>query len=383
MSRIKGDWLKNDAAQVIFAMLENAGYQAYAVGGCIRNALLEIAVNDIDITTDAHPETVAKLARKAGLNPVPTGIEHGTITVVSSGTGYEVTTFRKDVETDGRRAVVAFASTLEEDAHRRDFTMNALYATADGTIIDPLDGLADLTARKVRFIDNAHDRIREDYLRILRFFRFHAWFGDPANGIDPDALAACAALADGLTSLSKERIGAEMHRLLAAPDPAPSVAAMEASGILTRILPGATGVALAPLVHHEEASDINPNWIRRLACLGGQDHKECLRLSKAENKRLLLYLAQFGEGSTPAELAYRHGAEAAYDIALLRAASLAGPLPEDLGATVEYAAKQVFPIRARDFGDEIKGPAISARLNELETRWISSGFTLSKQQLLT
>jgi tRNA nucleotidyltransferase/poly(A) polymerase len=216
---------------------------------------------------------VIELAESAGLKSVPTGLEHGTITVVSGHTGYEITTFRRDVRTDGRHAQVVFSDDLEQDAHRRDFTMNALYANRHGQIRDPLEGLADLRARRVRFIDDPHARIREDYLRILRFFRFHAWYGDPQNGIDRDGLSACAELAEGIERLSRERIGTEMRKLLAAPDPAPSVAAMEQAGVLHRILPGASSHSLAVLVHMETEIDEAPRWLRRLACIGGQMQK--------------------------------------------------------------------------------------------------------------
>ena len=181
----------------------------------------------------------------AGLKPVPTGIEHGTVTVVSGGLPHEVTTFRKDVETDGRHAQVAFGGSLE-DARRRDFTMNALYAEPDGAVIDPLGGLPDLRARTVRFIDDAAHRIREDYLRILRFFRFHAWYGEAGStraGLPPARRGPRR-----LHALSRERVGAEMLKLLAAPDPAPAVAAMRASGVLAHVLPGGDDRLLAPMV---------------------------------------------------------------------------------------------------------------------------------------
>ncbi|KGM89571.1 tRNA nucleotidyltransferase/poly(A) polymerase [Roseovarius mucosus DSM 17069] len=180
--KVSGAWIEAKATQAVCAMLTGAGYQALFVGGCVRNALLGAPVGDIDIATDARPEMVVELAEGAGLKPVPTGIEHGTITVVSGHIGHEVTTFRKDVQSFGRHAVVAFADDLHTDARRRDFTMNALYARPDGDVVDPLGGLEDLRARRVRFIEDADQRIREDYLRILRFFRFHAWYGDPEGG---------------------------------------------------------------------------------------------------------------------------------------------------------------------------------------------------------
>ena len=255
---VSGDWLTHPATQAVCAMLTQAGHQALFVGGCVRNALLGAPVNDIDISTDAVPTRVMELAQAAGLHAIPTGIDHGTITVVADHIPHEITTFRKDVETDGRRAVVAFSARVEDDAHRRDFTMNALYARPDGTIVDPLGGMADLNARRVRFIDDADLRIREDYLRILRYFRFHAWYGDPVAGMDPDALAAIAADLDGIATLSRERIGAEMLRLLAAPDPAPAMAAMRTTGALGAVIAGADDRALAPLVHLEAEQGLAP-----------------------------------------------------------------------------------------------------------------------------
>ena len=177
--RIEAPWLKAPGPARVMAALTRAGHRAYFVGGTVRNALMGLEPGDIDIATDALPERVMALARAAGLKPVPTGVAHGTVTVVADGQGIEVTTFRRDVETDGRRAVVAFSELIEHDAERRDFTMNALYATASGEVIDPLGGLPDLEARRVRFVGEPRDRIREDFLRILRFFRFHAWYGDP------------------------------------------------------------------------------------------------------------------------------------------------------------------------------------------------------------
>ena len=189
MTRIKEAWVNDPDTQKVCAALTDGGAQALFVGGCVRNALLGVPVSDIDIATDARPERVVQLAEKAGIKAVPTGIDHGTVTLVSGGVPHEVTTFRRDVETDGRRAKIAYSDRVEEDAARRDFTMNALYARPDGTVLDPLGGLPDLRARRVRFIGRAEDRIREDYLRSLRFFRFlpgpsrHVW---PA-GRQPEA----------------------------------------------------------------------------------------------------------------------------------------------------------------------------------------------------
>ena len=210
--RVTGDWLTSADTQAVLGMLTEAGHQAYAVGGCTRNALLGVPVADVDIATSATPEEVVQLAGAAGLKPIPTGLEHGTITVVSNGEPHEVTTFRNDVDTDGRRATVAFSDNISDDAVRRDFTVNALYVEADGTLHDPLGGLPDIKARRFRFIEAAAQRIEEDYLRILRFFRFTAWYGDPSAGLDVEGLAACATHVDGISKLSKERLGGHSRK---------------------------------------------------------------------------------------------------------------------------------------------------------------------------
>ncbi len=384
MTRIAADWLSNPTTQRVLAMLTGAGHSAFAVGGCVRNTLLGAPVSDVDIATDARPDRVQALARGAGLRTIPTGIDHGTITVLVKGQPFEITTFRKDIATDGRRATVAFADDPETDAHRRDFTMNALYADASGAVLDPVGGLPDLHARRLRFIDDPAARIREDYLRILRFFRFHAWYGDPAGGLDPAALAAIAANLDGLERLSRERIGAEITKLLAAPDPAPAGAAMQQSGALGRILPGADSRALAPLVQLEtgQTPAVRPDAIRRLAALGGENLPEALRLSRADARRLALLRDLTAAAATAEEIAWRHGAGTAIDTALLRAALLETPLPEDLVRRAENAARQRFPLRAADLADRHQGPALGRALKAAERRWIDSGFRLSREDLL-
>jgi poly(A) polymerase len=383
MTGIAGDWVGAAATQAVFDALEAGGYRAYFVGGCVRNALLGQAVTDIDISTDAVPEEVIRLAEAAGLNPVPTGIDHGTITVVSGGTGYEVTTFRRDVETDGRRAIVVFSSEVQDDARRRDFTMNALYADRSGMVMDPLgQGLADLAAGRIRFIEDAEARIREDYLRILRFFRFHAWYGHPEVGIDPEALAPIAENVAGIDSLSRERVGHEMRRLLAAPDPAPSLAAMAATGVLGRVLPASDARFVAPLVHAEGLLGAAPEAMRRLAALGGEAADAALKLSKAEARRLSELSAAVASEAGVAALGYLHGAEVAVDVALLRAA-LAG-VPPDANAPEEArrGAEARFPLKAADLMPGLAGPALGAKLRELEELWIASDFSLDRGALL-
>lgn len=380
--RIDGPWLTDPAACKVMDALTHGGAAAYFVGGCVRNTLLCAPVGDIDIATDALPARVIELSEKAGLKPVATGLEHGTITVVADGIAHEVTTFRKDVQTDGRRAVVAFSDALADDAQRRDFTMNALYADREGRIIDPVGGLADLKDRHFRFIGDAHQRIREDYLRILRLFRFHAWYGDPAAGIDSQALAAASELADGLAQLSHERIGAEITRLLAAPDPAPAVASMQQAGILQRVLPGADGRNLALLVHHEMTVGAAPDSVRRLALLADEEAAAGLRLSRADARRHALLRDAAAQGEGAAVMAYRHGAQAAMDAVLLRAAMLESPLPDGLEKALARGDQARLPVSAQDLMPGYQGAALGARLRVLEDAWIASGFALDRAALL-
>lgn len=381
MSQLSGEWLSKPATRKVCAALENAGKQVLFVGGCVRNTLLGAPVSDIDLSTDALPQEVIKLSEAAGLRALPTGIEHGTITVISDHIPHEITTFRKDVETDGRRAVVAFSPDVEDDAQRRDFTMNAIYATASGEVIDPLNGMADLQRRFVRFIADPDMRIREDYLRILRFFRFHAWYGNAQNGMDPDALSAIASNLDGLTSLSKERVGAEIKKLLAAPDPAPAVAAMRSTGVLNVVLPGADDKALAPLVHFEQAVEAAPNAIRRLAALGA-GWSGPLRLSKSETREIAVLRSQIGAMSSMDELGFRLGQDVARDVLLLRSAVFGTPPAPSQWSEIKFAAAQVFPVKAVDLMPEVQGKALGEKLNALQSQWIASGFRLSKKQLL-
>jgi poly(A) polymerase len=378
--KVKGDWLTHAGTQGLCAALEDAGFKALFVGGCVRNALLGVPVADVDLSTDATPETVTNVAEAAGFKVVPTGIDHGTVTVIAGGVPHEVTTFRRDVETDGRRAVVAFSTHIEDDANRRDLTMNALYADRHGNVIDPLGGLPDLLARRVRFVGDAETRIREDYLRILRFFRFHAVHGDPDQGIDPEGLAACAAFSAGLETISRERIGAEMRKLLAARNPAPSIAAMTHAGVLARILPGADPRALGPLVHLEGGTA--PDWLRRLAALGGEEVTEHLRLSRPEARDLAALREALSNGLSPAALGWQLGAARALDALLLRAALLEQPLPPSAAEDTRRGAAARFPITAADLMPAFQGEALGARLRELEARWLASDLKLSRESLL-
>ena len=380
--RIAADWITARHTQSVCQMLVVAGYKALFVGGCVRNAIIGTPVTDIDIATDARPEIVMELAKDAGLRPVPTGIEHGTVTVISNGLPHEVTTFRRDIETDGRRAVVAFSTRVEDDARRRDFTMNALYADAAGHVIDPLNGLPDLMARRVRFIEDPAARIAEDYLRILRFFRFHAWYGEETDGLDPLALAAIAAATDGLAQLSRERIGAEMRKFLSAPNPAPSVAAMRTCGVLTRILPGADDRALGPFVHLEAEAGLEPDWLGRLAVMAGPDAAPRLRLSRSEEARLCRLRDGMESIRGAGELGFRLGFADARVVLLLRAAVLDMPVDPVAMQDALTGASAAFPVSASDLMPELAGPALGRELERLKSVWIGSAFRLTRDDLL-
>jgi poly(A) polymerase len=378
--RLVADWIDAPGTVAVMDLLRDGGHGAWFVGGCVRNALLRAPVDDIDITTDAPPERVLELAKAAGIKAVPTGIEHGTVTLIADHRPYEITTLRRDVTTDGRRATVAFTVRLEEDAARRDFTMNALYATADGSVLDPTgQGLADLAARRLRFIGVPQDRLAEDYLRILRFFRFHAWYADPAGGIDAEGLDACAAASDGLALLSRERVGAEMKKLLSAPDPAPAIAAMAQSGVLAQTLPGADTRLLPLLIALEDAP---PDPIRRLAALGGVDVADRLRLSKAEGQRLAILCAGMASAAPADALAYAHGPETAWDIMVLRAALFETPPDPNTRSLIARGTAAVFPIKPADLMPRLQGAELGAALKTLEADWIASGFALDRDALL-
>ncbi|MGQ0565052.1 MAG: CCA tRNA nucleotidyltransferase [Gemmobacter sp.] len=374
--KVTGDWLTRPATQAVFAAL--AGHRVLAVGGCVRNALMFRPVADIDMATDARPPEVIAAVERAGLRAVPTGIDHGTVTVVSGGIPHEVTTFRRDVETDGHHAVVAFTDDVAEDAARRDFTMNALYCDAQGTVIDPLGGLPDLTSGRVRFVGDPAARIAEDHLRILRFFRFHAHYA--ADGIDAEGQAASAAMAEGIDTLSRERIGAEMRKLLSAPDPAPAVAAMAQAGILARVLPGADPLPLALMVHVEQ--DAQPAWLRRLAAIGGEDAEARLRLSRAEARDLAALRAAIGSGESPAVLGWRLGPDLAADAMRLRQAVLGPQAPALWIVDVSRGAQAAFPVTAADLMPALQGPALGARLAQLTDLWIASDLRLTRAELL-
>jgi len=363
-------WMaRADLAALVTAL--GAG-QLRWVGGAVRDTRLGLPVKDIDAATPLRPEQVIAACASAGLRSIPTGLDHGTVTVLLDGGPVEVTTLRHDVSTDGRHATIAFAQDWREDAARRDFTINALYVDpVSGEIFDYFGGLADLAARRVRFIGDARQRIREDHLRILRYFRFQARFG--LGDADAEAESACTDLAATLKGLSRERIGMEMMNLLGLPDPAPTVARMAELGVLAVILPEASPEALAPLVAQERARGVAPDALRRLAALLPADSGLAgvvaarFRLSSAQRKRLTTAAARAGDPGDPRVLAYRLGREGALDRLLMAGA--------DIAAIADWPIPQ-FPLK----GGEIvargvrAGPEIARLLHAVEAQWVAEGF---------
>lgn len=363
------------------------------VGGCVRNALRGAPSDDIDIATQLTPEAVIAALTAAGVRSIPTGIEHGTVTAVHDGVPVEITTLRRDVETDGRRAVVAFTEDWAEDAARRDFRLNAIYAGADGELFEVIENsVADAIAGRVIFIGDGDQRLREDYLRILRFYRFNAWYG---AGIDAEGQAACARQRDGLAKIASERIWKELKRTLAAPDPSAAMDAMEEAGVLAAVLPGANTALLPGLVAAETETGLAPDPMRRLMALVPRRLREVgevtarLKFSNEESVRLngwadpaLPHVLGAGEAAMR-EAFYRFGPAAALDRAAIEAASGgAGSLPNLREAAAGWQRPK-FPLGGNDaLAAGLSGPDIGARLGALEEDWIASGFSLPRAELL-
>jgi poly(A) polymerase len=392
------EWLKRPGTGRVFDALRDSGVETRAVGGAVRDTLLGLPVREIDLATTARPDQVMTLARKAGLKAVPTGIEHGTVTVIAGGVPFEVTTLRRDVETFGRHATIAFTEDWEEDARRRDFTLNALYAGSDGTVFDPLAGYADLAAGRVRFIGAAEARIKEDYLRILRFFRINAYYG--RGPFDPEGLQASVRLRAGLDQLSAERVAAEFRRLLVAPQAMRAVEALFDYGLLSGLLGSVPRLErLKRLIAIEERLGIVPDALVRLGAVAVFVEEDAerlaarLRLSNAEQAVLALGVADPERADLPNESAakralYRLG-PSAFAAYVLIAWTDSGASPDDrtwreaLRLAERWQAPS-FPLRGSDvtpLGD-LEGPEIGAMLRRLEAEWIASGFVLSREELL-
>lgn len=390
MKPLTADWLSAAPTVQVIAALEAARPgSARFVGGCVRNTIMGRAVDDIDIATQLEPDATLAALKAAGIRAIPTGIEHGTITAIVDHQPFEITSLRRDVETDGRRAVVAFTEDWAEDAMRRDFRLNALYAAPDGEIFDPVGGgYADALAGHVIFIGDADARLREDYLRILRFFRFNAWYG---AGFDADGLAACSRQRDGLEKIARERIWKELHKLLLAPQPRLAVEAMGESGVLDRVLPSHNGAAaLHDLELTEQLTGVQPDAVLRLMALlprtaaAVQDTQQALRLSNQDAERLTMWAADNlpePVGMKSKELRatlYWHGKQAVVDRAMLAGADV-----RDLLAAVRMWRRPEFPINGDDaLAAGLEGREIGQALSRVARIWVNSDFELEREALL-
>lgn len=392
------DWLKEPALAAVLAALGGGEDETRIVGGAVRNALFGRPVKDVDLATRLAPREVMARAGRAGLRAVPTGIDHGTVTVVAHGRPFEVTTLRIDVETYGRHARVAFTDDWAEDARRRDFTINALYAGADGRLFDPLGGYPDVVARHVRFIGDADARIGEDYLRILRFFRLHAEYGD--GPLDGHGLAACVRARHGLAQLSAERLGQETRRLLAAGRPLAAVEALAETGIALDLLAGIAYVApFARLLRIEGELGLAADWVVRLAvlaCAVAEDAERLfvrLRLSRAERARL----AAASEGwhalspDVPEHgrrvALYRAGAGHFCDRVLMAWTRRGAPVGDRNWRALHALPDHWPPPRLPWRGGDLKkrgisaGPRVGDILRAAEERWIARGFPAEQSAL--
>lgn len=392
-------WLRSQGLKRIFDAISTGGGDARVVGGAVRNALIGRAIGDLDVATTLAPRAVLDAAKAAGIKAIPTGIDHGTVTLVADGLPVEVTTLRKDIATDGRRAVVAYTTDWNEDALRRDFTINALYADKNGQIFDPVGGFEDLTHRKVRFIGQAEQRITEDYLRILRFFRFHAEIGQGAP--DASGLAACASLADGLISISKERIRHELLRLLGAVNMVASVKAMAHANVLNAIGIDAPNITrLQRLAAIDGSLSAPASGVLRLGALalGPDMDADALalqfRLSKPEAGQLMdaesysRLLTAETDTQAICTLAYRHGKAATLDALKFAWAttdtSTESVLWQKYWLELNHFVAPVFPISGRDLLalGYSPGKQLGRVLARLEAEWIAAKFAPSGDALI-
>jgi poly(A) polymerase len=383
-------WLRDGEVARLLSVLDRDGEEARVVGGAIRNELLRLPVDEIDVATTALPAEVVRRIKAAGWKAVPTGIEHGTITVVIDSRPFEVTTLREDVETFGRKAKVMFGRDWRIDAERRDFTINALSASAAGTVFDYVGGLDDIAQRRVRFIGDPSERIAEDYLRILRFFRFHAHFAEGP----PDAagLSACIRGRDGLDRLSRERVRMELMKLFVAPRAAATLSVMGECGLLGSVLGGVPYVAsFKRMADIEALLALHADAVRRLGALAVSVSEDAerlsqrLRLSNVESKRLLALESWWridpSAGAQPAHaLLYRLGQQSFVDrvlVAWSRAAAAADEsIWRELATLPQRWTAPVFPLRSADFTRRgmRAGPALGAAMRAAEQAWIAADF---------
>ena len=377
-------WRSNQNVKALLDGVHELGKKIYFVGGCVRNELLgkNVEETDIDFATTAEPDEVVALAQAKGWDVQTPGKLFGTVMVIVDGTPFDVTTFRKDLKSFGRHAVVEYSEDIVEDAKRRDFTMNALYVDQNGILIDPLNGRHDLRDGIVRFIGNADERIREDYLRMLRYFRMHAYYSKDKETFDDAALDAIKSYAPYAVVLTKERIGKEIRRLLEADDPSRCLIKMEEVGLLQELLPGSSTDAVDQLAKIQSILGKNASPSAWLALMHPRDVAEELRLSRSEERKIKRISRHSASKEAAAALANKLGADLAIDVVLTRAA-IRNEIPEsNVVKTAKRAANANFPIAAQDLMPDFAGPELGAELERLRSLWVESEFRMERSELL-
>lgn len=385
-------WMTCPETRAVMDVLNHDGDMARFVGGCVRSAVLDLPIADVDIATRHLPEETTRLLREAGIRVEPTGLQHGTVTAVINHEHFEITTLRLDVETDGRRAVVAFTDDWREDAARRDFTMNAMFLRPDGTLDDPFGGHGDALSGRVRFVGDPATRIQEDVLRILRFFRFHAYYGK--DGIDPTGLKACAAHAEMIDTLSGERIRVEFLKLLSAPEPEQVLEAMEEAGIFTAFLPGP--YSRDDLVRLREIEGTEPDALLRLAAFAPERDGHAFKASKRmrfSNAQIARFrdLSRASVGGLEAEIDIRRAiytlGNALFEDAARLAFARGGITRETADVLLSASAawpKPELPVRGKDIMEIglAAGPGIGEVLKQVENWWIGGNFEAGRETAL-
>ncbi len=380
--QIDSEWIKNQSLQNILQILKKADHNAYLVGGCVRNSILNFPVNDIDISTDARPEETLDLFNIGSFKAAPTGFSHGTVTVVSEGIPYQITTMRSDQNTDGRHADVSFSDNITKDAERRDFTINALYADPTGKIIDPIGGLKDFQPLRIKFIGNANNRIQEDYLRILRFFRFHAQFADLVADFERDALDAIKDNQNGLKFLSKERVWNELQKILLSKNPSRALSEMSKIGVLEKVLIDRGIKSIKNLISIEQKMGIEPEAIRRLLAITRNTEITSLNLSRKEVKKFSLLKSLLEKKFDPAELVYQFNKEIAQSVLAISTFNQGEKLKLSDVKKIEKACLYPCPISGAHLTKYMSGADVGIKLKEAQRAWIKSNFKSDPAKIL-
>lgn len=380
MKIINAPFMSDERLGTLFSVLAPHG-GCFVVGGAVRDSAMGMAPKDVDLATPVHPQDVIRALTDAGMRALPTGIEYGVVTAVIDGEPYEVTTFRRDVMCDGRRAVTAWGASLEEDAQRRDLTINALYVSRDGKIIDPTGGLCDLQERRIRFVGDAEVRIREDRLRALRMYRFWSRFGDPDPAAHEEALRAAAMFANDIGAVSRERVGSELIGLLSTDDPRPQIREMSRTGIWANVTSGADPGAVTEIIGAEKERGSGPVLVARLSALTEGAMRDGLRLPKKFVETVKAAITSAIEPD-PAVTAWRYGPEVAEASVIIRTSrGDSAPSPDETKERVIHGVSAVFPVKGGDL-PHLSGAELGAALRESRETWLRAGLTGDRDDVM-